>query len=161
MKDEHLFISIDGTDCRIKEPIPFSKKWFSHKFKSAGLRYEVGVSIKLGHIVWVNGPFPCGSYPDGNSFNNGIKQYLDINENVISDKGYSSSACVTEHSINGNTKFLKRILARHETVNKRIKQFKVVSNKFRHNKRLHSVCFHSAAQLTQKMIETSDPIFPL
>ncbi|GAX10088.1 hypothetical protein FisN_2Lu360 [Fistulifera solaris] len=31
----HTF-SVDGTDCPINEPSPFSPKWYSHKFKSAG-----------------------------------------------------------------------------------------------------------------------------
>ena len=52
------FASLDGTDCRVREPSPFGPKWFSHKFKGPGLRYEVAVSIRKGHIVWVNGTFP-------------------------------------------------------------------------------------------------------
>ena len=38
-------ISIDGTDCQIQEPTPFSPKWFSHKFNGPGIRYEVGILI--------------------------------------------------------------------------------------------------------------------
>jgi len=52
------FVSVDGTDSRISEPSPFSATWYSHKFHGAGLRYEVGLSISTGQIVWVNGAFP-------------------------------------------------------------------------------------------------------
>ena len=57
-------MSVDGTDCRIREPSPFNPMWYSHKFSGPGLRYEVGVSIHEEGIVWINGPFPCGSWPD-------------------------------------------------------------------------------------------------
>ena len=30
---------------------------FSEKFNGPALKYEVGVCIATGHIVWVNGPF--------------------------------------------------------------------------------------------------------
>ena len=36
-------ITIDGTDCEINEPSPFDRKWFSHKLRGAGLRYEIGI----------------------------------------------------------------------------------------------------------------------
>ena len=45
------FISLDGTDFRILEPSPFDPKWYSHKFKGAGVRYEVGICLKTGWIV--------------------------------------------------------------------------------------------------------------
>ena len=57
-------LSLDATDCRIQEPTPFSTKWYSHKFKGPGLRYEVALTIKNGEIAWLNERFPCGSHPD-------------------------------------------------------------------------------------------------
>lgn len=59
-----MHVSLDGTDFRIREPQPFNKKWFSHKFKAAGVRYEIGISIVEGEIVWASGGFPCGEWPD-------------------------------------------------------------------------------------------------
>lgn len=57
-------ITVDGTDFWIQKQAPFDKKWHSHKFKGPGLRYVLGVNIQLGHIVWTNGPFPCGHWSD-------------------------------------------------------------------------------------------------
>ena len=57
-------VTVDGTDFRIQEPIPFNPKWYSYKFKGPGLRYEVAICIKTGWIVWVNGPFPAGEWPN-------------------------------------------------------------------------------------------------
>ena len=52
--------SVDGIHCPIQEPSPFWKGWCSHKFKGAGLAYEVCVGVSSGYIVWVRGPFPAG-----------------------------------------------------------------------------------------------------
>ena len=61
-------VSVDGTDFEIQEPWPYhrlhSRMWFSHKFKGPGLRYEVGLSILGGEIVWIGGPYACGLWPD-------------------------------------------------------------------------------------------------
>ena len=61
--DSPLLIDDDVTNFRIQEPTPFSKRWYSHKFKGPGLRYEIAVSIEDGDL-WTNGPFPAGQYPD-------------------------------------------------------------------------------------------------
>ena len=81
-------VTVDGTDCPIQEPIPFSKKWYSHKFKKAGLRYEVAVNIKTGDIVWINGPFPCGSWNDIKIFRCNLKLLIPPGEMVEADKGW-------------------------------------------------------------------------
>ena len=83
-------VSVDGTDFKIYEPKPFSKKWFSHKFKGAGLCYEVAVAIQTGHIVWTNGPFPAG-VPDINIFRQDLKKELMNGEQVEADKGIEVS----------------------------------------------------------------------
>jgi hypothetical protein len=57
-------ISVDGTDFRIFNILPFWTGWFSHKFKGPGVQYEVALNIMMEDIVWINGPFPCGRYPN-------------------------------------------------------------------------------------------------
>ena len=57
--DNIYWMSVDGTDGAIYEPTPISPSWFSHKFRAAGVRYEIGVSVEKGDIVWLHGPFPC------------------------------------------------------------------------------------------------------
>jgi hypothetical protein len=59
---------VDGIDFKINEPYPFNPMWFSHKFKSAGVRYEVAFSINGGDIVHIYGPVPCGACPDITNF---------------------------------------------------------------------------------------------
>ena len=57
-------ITVDGNDFLIREPTPFSGRWFGHKMKHASLRCEIGVCIQTVWIVWVNGPCPAGQWPD-------------------------------------------------------------------------------------------------
>ena len=65
------------------------KLFYSHKFKGPGLRYEVALSIQTGDIVWINGPFPAGAWPDINIFRHGLKWMLkEAGERCEADKGY-------------------------------------------------------------------------
>ena len=84
-------MSVDGTDFEIEEPGPFIKKisklWYSHKFKGPGLKYEVGISILNGDIVWIHGPFNCGMN-DLQVFRDGMVHYFQTSERVEADDGY-------------------------------------------------------------------------
>lgn len=62
--NQNYFSSIDGVDFKICEPKPFNKKWFSHKFRASGLRYNIALCIRTGKIVWIHGGYPCGDWPD-------------------------------------------------------------------------------------------------
>ena len=72
------------------EPSPFSPKWFSHKFRGPGIRYELALCIRTGDIVWAYGGFPCGEWPD-------LKLARDLfavlglreGEKAIADRGYN------------------------------------------------------------------------
>ncbi|KAL7565604.1 hypothetical protein ACA910_018966 [Epithemia clementina (nom. ined.)] len=85
---QRCFTSLDGTDYRIEDPMPFDPKWYSHKFKAAGLQYEVGICIETCWIVWVNGPFPCGEWPDVNIAQLALHGMLDNNEMYVADGVY-------------------------------------------------------------------------
>lgn len=151
--------SVDGTDFRIREPYPFDKKWYSHKFKGPGLRYELGVSVSTGRIVWAHGPFPCGSFSDLTIFKIAMKKALEHDEFVIADGGYRDEKCLKRGSTDELSRKFSVIRARHETVNRRLKQFSVLSSRFRHPLSRHSVCFHAVCNLTALMIEHEEPLF--
>lgn len=152
------YTSLDGVDCPINEPSPFSPKWFSHKFKSAGFRYEIGLCVRTGHIVWYNGGYPCGAWPDLCIARQHFVDFLDPKERTFADKGYNDAKFFilpTEANKNRH----ERIMSRHETVNKRIKQFRVLSTPFRHSLNRHKMCFHSVINLTQLVIKYEQPLF--
>jgi hypothetical protein len=81
-------VTVDGTDFRIYEQTPFDKKWYSQKFNGPAVRYEVGVCIQTGWIVWVNGPFPAADWPDLNIAREGINHELDPSEKYVADGVY-------------------------------------------------------------------------
>ena len=153
------FISLDGTDFRIMEPSDFDPKWWSHKFNGPALRYEIGICIRTGDIVWAHGGVPCGEWPDLRLARNLILDSLFEGEKIIADKGYNDLNFF--HFPNGNDEDqqLRKILARHETVNRRIKQFCCMNYKFRHSLHLHPRFFHAVVNLTQLMIENGEPLY--
>lgn len=154
-----VHVSVDGTDCGINEPGVFNPDWYSHKFHGPGVRYEIGIST-TGSIVWVNGPFKCGTYPDIKIFTEGMYNCLATDEFVIADRGYSGDACITPDTVPmEHISLHKRIRARHETANERLKNFNVLRNVYRHDISTHRYCFHAVAELTARMLDTSDPLF--
>ena len=153
-------MSVGGTDCKILEPFPFSRKWFSRKFNGPGLRHEVALCISTGRIAWAHGPFPCGPNTDLVIFREGLKKALSPSEMVIGGKGYCDAKFFTDsEDCNVSEVDFRRIRARHEAVNRRLKQFFVLSHAFRHDLRRHSACFHAALNLIQLMIDNGAPLF--
>lgn len=155
-------VSIDGTDFRIYEPTPFSPRWFSHKFKGPGLRYEVGVAIHTGWLVWIHGSFPCGEWPDLRIAHDALIYCLDPGELYVADAGYGDG---NQYSLtpNGLHNFdqwqMATVRARHETVNKRFKQWGALKRVFRHDLQLHSNVFRAIANITQLSIRNGEPLF--
>lgn len=122
------FISVDGTDMKIKEPSPFSSCWYSHKFKSSGLRYEIGVCLFSSQIAWINGPFPCGARNNQRMFKSNLRDRLWSSEKVVADGGYSGEKVLSfdELTSTDQRKFIL-LRAKHEALNGRLKCFGVLS----------------------------------
>lgn len=158
VQGQTCFTSLDGVDFKINEPSPFNPSYYSHKFKSAGLRYEIGLCLRTGEIVWAHGGFPCGAYPDLKIAKDLFIQFLDENEKTMADKGYNDRNYFILPNEQNNVRH-KKIMSRHETVNKRIRHFNVLNNKFRHDKSLHGKCFHAIVNLSQIIIKNEDPLF--
>ena len=82
---------IDCTCCPLLEPRKqFSAGRSAHKFgKNAGVNYEVAQCLATGMIVWTNGPYPAGDYPDKDIFDRELILMLDEGERVLADSGYT------------------------------------------------------------------------
>jgi hypothetical protein len=148
-------ISVDGTDFRIQEPRQpkFDKKWYSHKFKGPGVRYEVGIAIHTCHIVWISGPYECGSWPDIKIAYDGLIQNLDEGEKFVADNGYKTggvySAIFDQLADDDEKAIHSRIRARHEIVNGRLKKWGALSNRFRNRLDRHGLVFAAVTLITQ------------
>ena len=153
-------VTVDGTDCQIQQPYPFSRKWYSHKFKKAGLRYEIGVCIQTGWIVWVNGPYPCGTWPDIKIFRHKMKAMLLPGERVEADNGYRGEPLhirVPDNAVSISDKnAMKHSRSRHETINSRIKNFGCLSQPFRHCLDKHVTFFSAVVVCVQVGIMMSE-----
>lgn len=84
--------------------------------------------------------------------------FLEPNERSMTDEGYKDAKYFSLPS-DVNNKRHKFIMSRHETINKRIKQFNVLSQTFRLNLSLHKICFHAVVNLTRLVIKYEEPLF--
>ena len=156
-------VSIDGTDFRIQSG--YGRKFFSHKFKGSGLRYEVALCILTGHIVWINGPYEPGKWNDIAIFRNSLISFLGPHERVEADDGYVGEApqkvkCPCSFTNPEDTLQMQELVrSRHETVNKRFKQWGCLLNRFRHDIGKHGDVFRSVAVVTQLALLHGEPLF--
>ena len=153
------YVTLDGTDFSIYDPKPFHKKWFSFKLNRAGIRYEVGLCLAKGHIVWYNDGFAAGYCNDLKLSRLEFTSNLLYGERAIADKGYSDEKYfLTPNCLFYNRKLLKNIMARHENVNQRIKSFQVMRQMFRHGWEKHILCFTSVIKLVQIKLQNGEPL---
>jgi hypothetical protein len=161
--DTHL--SVDCTDCRIQQK---GRGFASYKFSGkSALRYEVALGILSGEIKWLNGPYPCKDWPDINIFRDGLMKELELGERVEADDGYVGespyvtkvpSAVLTRSSEEADA-MQKRVQGRHETVNARLKSFRILEQVYRHDATQHGYVFRAVAVLVQLSIKNGDPLF--
>lgn len=162
-------ISVDGIDCAVQEPYPFSERIFSKKLNGPGFKYEVGVCIATGDIVWINGPFEAGMHDVTIFQDHGLKDALCDDECVEVDNGYNGDDCFKNPRIaqsREDRKQKSRVRARHEIENGRLKQFAVLDAVFRHNdskkfsrKEKHRICFNAVAVITQLGFELEGGLY--
>lgn len=165
-------VSVDGTDCPIQRrwchlngKKQWDKRFYTHKFHAHGLRYEVALSLLTSSIVWISGPYMPGVYNDVMIFRDGLIHQLEEGERVEADDGYIGECprfCKCPGGFHGRLdqeRMRGRVRMRHETVNKRLKQFACLTKKFRHSAEKHSACFRGAAILTQLAIEGGEELF--
>ena len=159
---------MDGTDflCMPPNDGDCRRSWWSHKFKKPAVRYEVCVSIQSGDIVWVNGPWRAGRYPDISIFREGgLKDLLEASdERAKADLGYCGEPLRIDLPLEGTEDMIlakKRARMRHETCNKRFKNWACMDTNFRHGVALHRDCMYAIAVLTQLAIENGEPLFDL
>jgi DDE superfamily endonuclease len=151
---------LDGTDFKIYEPSPFDRKWYSFKHHGPGVRYEIGLCIKTGKIVWAFGGVPCGAFTDLRLARHLFVDSLKDGERALADRGYRDFHFITPYGVDLIPAVRqKEIMARHETVNRRLKQFKVLGDRFRHEVTKHPICFHAVVNITELMIINGHPLY--
>ena len=169
-KGNDCLLSVDCVDMEILEVWPFRQSvspiWFGHKFHGPGVRYEIALVILTGDVAWINGPFPCGQFNDLSIFRDlGLLSHLDKNERVEADNGYLSldpeyiKCAMGLHHPDENEQMRKRVMGRQETINKRLKDWGCMSQKFIHCVNKHSDCFRAVMVILQLSIEEGEELF--
>jgi hypothetical protein len=85
---------------------------------------------------------------------------LGLGEMVEADRGYRGEPqfvrLPSTYVSRSDRRAKKKARARHETINKRLKDFSCLAKTFRHERRLHRHCFLAAAVATQLSFENGD-----
>jgi len=168
--------SVDGTHCPTVRMTAGAAKaakkkggatkdpFYSWKLNGPGLAYEVVLSIIGGDIVMINGPYPATTN-DLMMFRDNLKQHLkEAGKKVEADDGYRGEPTLINPKFASSEEFAamqSRVRHRHETINKRLKQFNCLTADFHHGVLCHQVCFFAVAVLTQLAIEDGEPLFPV
>jgi hypothetical protein len=139
LPDEAFVATLDGIHCMISEyRTKPDKKWFSHKHKRAAVVYELAISVYEGSLIWINGPFPAG-HSDLTVFRspNGLKSKIPEGKRIIGDQGYKGESMISTRNpmdTDAVKELKRRAKARHEAFNGLLKNFKILSERFRTNK---------------------------
>jgi hypothetical protein len=164
--DEIFLLSVDGVHFRINEPrTEPSSKWCSHKHKSAGLAYELGISIYKNRLVWIKGPFKAAAHDRTIFLTEGLADKIPAGKKVVADRGYTGEKCKEKLSIRNPRdsdalkQFKRRVRARHENFNARIKMFKILEERFRHGVKRHKAVLEAVCVLVQYDLENGHPLF--
>ena len=154
---------MDCTHCRIEEPRSEpNKKWYSHKLHKPALSYEIALSIFKNEIAWINGPFPAGEN-DLIIFRkeNGLKSKMPPHKLLIADRRYLNEDQIsTPNDFDSDEVklFKQRVRARQESVNARIKEFRILSERFRSNHKMHHIVFEAVCVIVQFSMESGRPL---
>jgi hypothetical protein len=131
--------TVDCTDFKVQETYPFEKELWSFKYNGPGLRYEVGVCIDTGLIVWLNGPYLPRSMNDLSIFRHRMMWALADGEWIVADQGYRDGYQFVIPKQSG-PQWLRELTSlatsRHETINSRMKVWAILSTSYRHGQGL-------------------------
>ena len=159
----NFLFSVDCTHCRIEEPrsVP-DKIWYSHKLNKPALSYEIALHIYRNEIAWINGPFPAGEN-DLIIFRkeNGLKSRLPPHKLLVADKGYLNEVQIStpnEFDSDEVKVFKQRVRARQESINARIKEYRILSERFRSSHKTHGVVFEAVCVIVQFSMESGRPL---
>jgi len=146
-----------------------NKKFYSHKFHTAGLDYEVALSIFEPKCVWVAGPYPAGTN-DITIFRHKLMQKMmdaraesGVDYRAIGDRGYRGEPhLLSVPSLQDAEEvrdFKGRALSRQETFNSRLKCFDCLDERFRHGIEKHASCFYAVVVIVQLQMDNGFPVF--
>lgn len=163
--EEIIIASVDGVHCRINEPGGFDRRYRSHKLGKASFNYEVACAIREPAIVHICGPTFQQNDGTVSQRPDGIQAKVPPGRKIIADKMYAGygDCFMTPHPRDKKRlrKFKNRARARQETINARLKEFRVLAEVYRHRRGLHGLVFCAVCVIVQYEMEMGEPIFDI
>jgi hypothetical protein len=165
-----LVMTVDCVDCMIREPkhptYNQDSSFSSHKFKKAGLRYELAISVHTSDLIWVNGPYKCGSDADITIFRSGgLKDKMEQlpGKKCIADRGYEAEPNLISipNSLDEDYvhEFKSRARCRHENFNGRLKKYKTMDCFWEYGIKKHGIAFEAICVTCQYRMENGHPLW--
>jgi hypothetical protein len=149
--------------------LPYDKKYSSHKHGGkAGLTYELAVSTIEQRLYWVAGPYPAGNNDKQMFRRSGLQEKLvSQGKRAVADGGYNGVegggvSTPNKQDTAATREYKRRVRARHESINARVKNFGILSQTFRHKiDRLdkHQTAFEAVCVIVQYQMENGSPLF--
>ena len=178
--DDKWVMTVDGTHLRTLEPgdsdVPKDPAYFSFKHHTAGFNYEVGIDLFESRCIWLSGPWKAGLYNDRKVFKEkGLKQKLEQSGKMaIGDDGYTGypDLISTANSLDSKevSEFKSRARQRHEIYNGKLKQFDILSERFRCKNNPNDewtvaeklqMVFEAVNVIVQYKMELGEPLFDI
>ena len=161
-----ILLTVDGVHIRVQEPQHerYSKnpKFCSHKCHTSAVNYEVALDLAKSRIVHINGPFEASTH-DITIFRQELLQKIPKGNFCIADRGYTGEPGKVmgpnSHDTEQVRKFKGRARSRHESVNKRFKNFKILDHTFIHDLQLHEWVFDAVAVIVQCQMDMGWELF--
>ncbi|CAJ1937341.1 unnamed protein product [Cylindrotheca closterium] len=172
--DRFILLTVDGVDFRTWEKSTndsnMDPKAMSHKYKHGALKYEIGIDAYEAKIVWVSGP-KRGAMGDREIFaeDGGLREKVPEGKVVVCDRVY------TDKKTAGNNaklalpsladpgplfEFKSKLRARQESLNGRLKDFRILDATYHHDPKNHVFVLEAVAVLVQYAMDHGHPIFP-
>ncbi len=115
------------------------------------MRYEVGVCINTGWIVWMNGPYPCGDWPDLSIAKAFLHHVLSPGEMYVANGTYRAAQALqpSQGLTQVEDDYMAVCRACHETVSRKFKMFQSIQNTFKREVTKHGLFTHAIANVIQ------------
>ena len=146
-----------------------NRPYYDEKHNSCGFKYEITLMVYEPKIAKIAGPIRCGKGDKDVFKDEGAEKNLAATPGKlgIADRGYkmkpeedSGILCLPGDREPGHlSNFKSRARCRHETLNGRLVNFKILQDKFRHGEDRHKIAFEAVAVIVQYQMDNGAPIF--
>lgn len=141
----------------MNKPTSSEIKTYSDKIHAPSLRCKIDLSVSSGGLMWFNGLFPDGTYPDLLIFKKKIVLHFTNNEQLIDDNGHFHTLFTLPIYVFKYRKELHSVFwAFHIVVIEIFKKFNYFRAIFTHIKDTHLTFLHTTTPSTALMIFLGD-----